>query len=563
MSDDFDPTEVGVYSSDAPPLFTMVPEWITYSDLKAAHKQFWTVLASCVNRERPDNLVWPAGPELADAMGIKKPEQLKPYREALESIGAIVPDLKRYANGMRQRYVYDVRFHPPADYTGPRSRTEWLARRKKRLAAEAAAEAADTSAFESETAGQAGTPKNGGTGTPKTRGAGAPKSGRAGAPETGGAKQDEGKPDEQQPNTAPSARSAGNGRRPTTGSRARGTSSGSAAANGATAPKRRSAARSSREVLVTPEVQAVLEAFPDALREALVTTAGSDRPRTVVKAIEQQLVSSGGGLAQARKLGKRVARRWVTHGYTQRHAAGTLKSPVGATLAMLKPGPCPRPDCEDGELEDGTPCRTCIQREKDRRAKIEQDRQAKAAAREAEARRRACPHCGKDRGTDGQPCADCSQTLASLDRDTAVFLDQALARHLTMTSEGDPVTADDLREHLTQVVIKARQQAAAEGLGAIGQALAGRLAADGLATGKIPIRRLAAKEQRVVLGAPADRPDPAPEVRIPAQAPRSDGKCPGPDGQGCPHNHDFVGFETGLCFRCRAAIVNGAAPSHS
>lgn len=559
-NDDFDLDEFGgIYSSDAPPAWTMVPEWITYSGLKPAVREFWTVLASCVNRERPNNLVWPAGPELADAMGIKKPEQLKPYREALESIGAIVPTLKRYANGMRQRYIYDVRFHPPAGYTGPRNRQEWLARRKERLAAEAAAEQRDTAAFEAETAGQPGTPINGGTGAPENGGAGAPKSGGAGAPENGGAKPDQEKPDQQQPPTAPSARSAANGRRPSTASSARGRSSGAAAAHGAVAPKSKSS-RSRTEVLVTPEVQAVLEAFPEALREALTARAGSDRPKTVIDAIEQHL--AGGGLVQARKLGQRVARRWVLHEYTKHHAAGSLKSPVGATLAMLKPGPCPRPDCEDGELDDGTPCRVCIQREKDRRAELDRQRQAKAAEREAEARRRACPHCREDRGTAGQPCSDCSQTLASLERETAALIEQAVVRHHTLAGKPNTqTTAADFRAHLTDEVTKAKQDATAQGLDTLGQALAGRLAADKLVgQQQIHGHRPVAQEQQVVLAAPLDSPGLGPEVHTPAQVSQSDCKCPGPDGSGCPDARWAVGFDgTGLCVRCRSVVVNSAA----
>ncbi|MEW2615165.1 helix-turn-helix domain-containing protein [Streptomyces sp. NPDC047880] len=354
---------------------------------------------------------------------------------------------------------------------------------------------------------------------------------------------------------APSARSAGNGRRPSTGSSARGTSSGSAAASGAEAPNGKSA-RSGREVLVTPEVQLVLEAFPDALREALVSKARTDRPKTVIKAIEEQL--AGGGLDQARRLGARVARRWVTHGYTKHHAAGRLTSPVGATVAMLKPGPCPDPRCEDGELDDGAPCRACIEREKNYRADRERERKAAAAEKEAEARRRACPHCQLDRGTAGQPCEDCTRAIASTERDAADFVEQALADHRAL-SAGDDQAAAAFFTYVTEGVEQARKAAAAQGADALGQALAARVAADGFAREQKRLRERGVEQ--VALAAPADRPDPVPEVGIPAQAHWQGDRCPGHDRTGCPWDRPAVGFD-GLCTRCRTVLVQ-KEPAHT
>ncbi|MGA5643292.1 helix-turn-helix domain-containing protein [Streptomyces cinereoruber] len=567
--------EIEVFSSDAPPAFTMVPEWITYSDLKPAQRDFWTVLASCVNHGRPDNRVWPAGPELADAMKIKNPDQLKPYREALQSIGAVVITEKRYQNGMRRRYVYDVRFHPPKDYTGPRTRQEWLARRSERLAAQAAAEAADTAAFEAtnqgETAGQPGTPKNGGAGPSKNRGAGASENGGAGTPENGGAKPDQQKPDQQKPQTALAARSAGDGRRPSTGSSARGTSSGSAAANGAGAPNRTSA-RSGREVLVTAEVQCVLEAFPDALREALVRKVRTDRPKTVIQAIEKQL--AGGGLVQAKLLGNRVARRWVTHGYTKHYAEGTLTRPVGAVLAMLKPGPCPEPRCEDGKLDDGNPCRNCIEREKNHRADKERERRARAQEKEAELRRRACPYCKEDRGTAGQPCGGCAGVIDSSKRDAAAFVDQAVSAYRAQAGADDQAAAA-FRARVIEGIENARQVAAAEGADALGQALAVRLAANDTLLGQALVAQLAAEdgareqsgptqqaaaEENMALAAGTDRPDPSLTIAIPAQEPWVADHCPGHENTGCPWDKPAVGTE-GLCARCLIEAVK-KQPAH-
>ncbi|MFF3982723.1 helix-turn-helix domain-containing protein [Streptomyces sp. NPDC001828] len=355
---------------------------------------------------------------------------------------------------------------------------------------------------------------------------------------------------------APSARSAGNGRQAPTGSSARGTSSGSAAADGAGAPNRTSA-RSGREVLVTAEVQRVLEGFPDALREALVRKVRSDRPKTVVQAIEKQL--AGGGLVQAKMLGDRVARRWVTHGYTKHYAEGTLTSPVGAAVAMLQPGPCPEPRCEDGELDDGNPCRSCMEREKDRRADKERARKARAEEREAEFRRRACPYCKEDRGTAGQPCGDCAGAIASSKRDAAAFVDQAVSAYRARTG-GDDQAAAAFRTHVVEGIEQARRAAAGRGADVLGQALAVRLAADDYAREQNRLRQQAAAEENVALAAGTERPDPGLGVAIPAQEPWAGDHCPGHENTGCPWDKPAVGTD-GLCARCRIEAVK-KQPAH-
>ncbi|MEV4046077.1 helix-turn-helix domain-containing protein [Streptomyces sp. NPDC049744] len=355
---------------------------------------------------------------------------------------------------------------------------------------------------------------------------------------------------------APSARSAGDGRQAPTGSSARGTSSGSAAADGAGAPNRTSA-RSGREVLVTAEVQRVLEGFPDALREALVRKVRTDRPKTVIQAIEKQL--AGGGLAQAKLLGDRVARRWVTHGYTKHYAEGTLTSPVGAAVAMLQPGPCPEPRCEDGELDDGNPCRSCMEREKDRRADKERERKARAEQKEAEFRRRACPHCKEDRGTAGQPCEDCAGAIASSKRDAAAFVDQAVSAYHARTG-GDDQAAAAFRAHVMEGIEQTRRAAAGRGADVLGQALAVRLAADDYAREQNRLRQQAAAEENVALAAGADRPDPGLGLAIPAQEPWAGDHCPGHESTGCPWDKPAVGTD-GLCARCRIEAVK-KQPAH-
>ncbi|MFE2529441.1 helix-turn-helix domain-containing protein [Streptomyces sp. NPDC059382] len=349
---------------------------------------------------------------------------------------------------------------------------------------------------------------------------------------------------------APSARSAGNGRQAPTGSSARGTSSGSAAADGAEAPNRKSAG-SGRQVLVTAEVQRVLEAFPPDLREALSNKARSDRPRPIVKAIEEQL--AGAGPLQAEKLANRVARRWVSHGYIAHRAAGTLVSPVGVVLAMLKPGPCPDPRCEDGELDDRSPCRACMERENDYRADRQRGRKAEAAEKEAEARRQACPYCHVDRGTAGQPCQDCTGAITSAERDTVVLADQAVADHLTLHPSDEQAVAA-FRTYVADSIATARKSAAARGADALGQALSARLAADGFAQDQ--------KRRREQAAGPADRPEREPAVTIPAQLAWESALCPGHDHTGCPGSRPAVGHD-GLCTRCRITALVHQAEVHA
>jgi hypothetical protein len=333
-------------------------------------------------------------------------------------------------------------------------------------------------------------------------------------------------------------------------------SSGSAAADGAGAPIRKSA-RSGREVLVTAEVQCVLEAFPDALREALIRKVRSDRPKTVIQAIEKQL--GGGGLVQARMLGKRIARRWVTHGYTKHYAEGTLTSPVGASVAMLQPGPCPEPRCEDGELDDGNPCRSCMEREKNRRADKERERKQRAEEKQAEFHRRACPCCKQDRGTAGQPCGECSGVITSSRRDTNAFVERAVADHLTRT--GDDQAAAAFRTYVTEGIEQVRETAAGQGADVLGQALAMRLAADDYAREQSGLRQQDAAEEAAALAAETDRPDRGPVLDIPAQQPWGGDHCPGHGDNGCPWDKPPLGTD-GLCARCRIEAVK-KQPVHS
>ena len=75
------------------------------------------------------------------------------------------------------------------------------------------------------------------------------------------------------------------------------------------------------------------------------------------------------------QLGERIRYRWIHHGYAAKHAAGTLSSPVGAAVAMVRPlrrgdrYACADARCENGrDVITGVECRLCEVRITDRKA---------------------------------------------------------------------------------------------------------------------------------------------------------------------------------------------------
>jgi hypothetical protein len=306
--------------------------------------------------------------------------------------------------------------------------------------------------------------------------------------------------------------------------------------------------------LVTAEVQHVLAAFPPELRDAIQSKARTDRPKSLIKAIEQQL--AGGGRVQAAKLAERVRRRWTTHRYAEHFAAGQLTSPIGTALAMVKDGPCPDPRCEDGQLEDGSPCRACIEREKNFRGDRERQRQLDRELKEREARLRACPHCQVDHGTNGRPCRDCAEVIDSADEVVARLIEQAVADHLLLAKPGEheAEAADQHRRYLQEQIAEARRVASQEGNDLLGQAIAVRLCANDWAVRARRAREGEAEPGRQgALPAPADRSPSDGKVGIPVQASATDDRCPGPNAKGCPSGRPAIASD-GLCTRCRIVV---------
>lgn len=151
---------------------------------------------------------------------------------------------------------------------------------------------------------------------------------------------------------APSARSAADARRASTGSSARDVEGGSAATE-KQAPSRN---RTRLTPVETALVTVVERAVPPSLLELL---DGQKVPHgwrvSVLRELEHRT---------AEQLADRVARRWVRHRYQSHLLAGRgIDKPYAVLQALVRAGECPDAGCEDGELVDtGADCRACQER---------------------------------------------------------------------------------------------------------------------------------------------------------------------------------------------------------
>lgn len=160
---------------------------------------------------------------------------------------------------------------------------------------------------------------------------------------------------------APSARSALDARRASTGSRDRAQGGSAASSKG----------KSSRSRLTAADwkvVNEVLPYFPTELELPEKT------PPNLVQAILGALAAGNRDERTVKQLGGRIAARWVNHGHAARSAAGELERPVGVAVALVRTlaagdrHGCADPRCEDGsDVDTGEECRACAERIADRR----------------------------------------------------------------------------------------------------------------------------------------------------------------------------------------------------
>ncbi|MFI5688428.1 hypothetical protein [Streptomyces sp. NPDC051636] len=411
--------------------FTMVSDWVLLSGATSDARTLYWGLSAHINVTRDDTEVWPGLVTLARMLHLKKPEQVARYMLELEVIGAV--DVIRSVAGLNRRNRYVVHQTPPTGYTGMQSLGQWYgANRSARDAAGQPLEETPQQRKEREAqfdawleAVRAGlrdhcervaeerkrarrdglpipafvrfvpprledfrTPLGGGTErpvethsstVPEIEYAGQPVPPSAGVrtplggglvPPPKGVEQDEGKQDqEQQEMRAPSARSAGDGRRPPTGSKPR-ANGGGAASNSATTPRRstgaggpgRASGRMSRAEAA--QVRAVEDAFPEALRELL--------PRYRPAVLRDSILAALAWRSPD-QLAERVNRRWVEWGFATKANVAMggegLDSPVGVAVKLVGDGDCRAARCEDGiDIDTGQPCRRCDERRLDRRA---------------------------------------------------------------------------------------------------------------------------------------------------------------------------------------------------
>jgi hypothetical protein len=327
--------------------FVQLGHWVALSGVSAGALALYWMLAMHLNRTRGDRYVWPTTDILAHMLGYSRGDKIKRFVDELVVIGAIrvisVPDLK----GPQKRNVYRLRRNPPEGYAGPVSLKQFYAQLSE--------------AYEEETAGEPVSPETGGHVPPEMRGDVAPETGGHVTPRTGAVTTRT--PNYMNGKDAPSARSAADGRRPTTGSR--GSRAGGSAASGKTNPP--SHTREQRH-----QVDAFLQALPKQLADLVPTNPPNNLKAAVLDAL-------AAGRPEARTpqqlVEYRLLPKWDGH-YASRDSAGPLERPVGVLIAMLRrDAECGDARCDERtNVDSGQACRSCEMRAVDRRA----DRAAEA-----------------------------------------------------------------------------------------------------------------------------------------------------------------------------------------
>ncbi|MFK0288334.1 hypothetical protein ACIQVL_48860 [Streptomyces sp. NPDC090499] len=328
-----------IVPEDWPTVFTQIPVWLLLSGSTAQAYRMYAFLAEHINSRRTgrDRIAFPSMKAIARALGLKDHRDVKRYREELEQLGAVRAELATYAGGLRRRYRYWVRFNPPPGYAGPTSLSEFY-------------EINDDVRSTKSTAGQSQGGKK-----PTLQGGESPTTRKRENPTL--KKRDQEQQDQDERDDAPAARSASDGRRPTTGSS--GSRGGGSAASGKTKPP--SLTQEQRQ-----QVDAFVQALPKQLADLLPVRMPSNLSTAVLEALAagqphertpQQLIEY------------RLVPKWDGH-YASRDAAGPLERPVGVLIAMLRRDrECGDARCDERtNVDTGNPCVSCGQRRVDERA---------------------------------------------------------------------------------------------------------------------------------------------------------------------------------------------------
>ncbi|WP_189135114.1 hypothetical protein [Wenjunlia tyrosinilytica] len=212
----------------------------------------------------------------------------------------------------------------------------------------------------------------------------------------------------EQNTSAPAARSAPDGRRPPAVPSAR-ARSGCAAPEPPHPPPRTTTRPRS--------VRWVVTALPPQLRRTLPDRLPASLTDAVTAALEQGRTPD--------QLAARIERRWNHHGHAARFHAGQITRPVGVAVALVRPGECPDPRCEDGHnIDTGAACPRCEERRADRRRATDAPSTAAAVPRQRNsapaaltvARYPECPGnyglCGRPMPVDSTLCPECATQQA-------------------------------------------------------------------------------------------------------------------------------------------------------
>lgn len=334
--DSSEPFEVEA-EDDVP--FVQMGHWVALSGVSPGALALYWMLAMHLNRTRGDRYVWPTTDILAHMLGYSRGDKIKRFVDELVAIGAVrvisVPDLK----GPQKRNVYRLRRNPPDGYVGVVSLGQFYTQLSE--------------AYEEETAGEAVSPETGGDVPPEMRGDVAPETGGNVGPRSGAVTTRT--PNYMNGKDAPSARSAADGRRPSTGSR--GSRAGGSAASGNSKPTFSREERRQYDAFVAalpaPLKALVPKGLPKPLVEAVLHAMAHDNPagRTVQQLIEYRLMP-----------------KWDKY-YSSQEQAGPIEKPVGVLVTMLKhDAECRDDRCDERRnVDTGATCISCEQRGVDRR----------------------------------------------------------------------------------------------------------------------------------------------------------------------------------------------------
>lgn len=354
-----------IIAEDWPTYYTQVPVWILLATITAQAYRMYAFLAEHINNRQPGKRIsCPKQKAIALVLGLKNPKQVGRYGVELQALGAIRIEEYRYAGGMRRGYKYHVRFNPPPNYAGLLALSQFYAANPD---VKSAPNQGRVSAAKKETAGQTrGTEKSTSGGTANSPMRGAPDRTAHGT-QNRSPERDQSEEDQNEPTLAPSARSGGDGRRPTSVRTAR--AAGGSAASG-------------KNQRLTPQqgkqIHAVLRELPEYLAQHLP----AKRPAALSNGILAALATgTPHERTPAQLVQFRVMARWDGY-WGSLFGRGKVEKPVGAFLRMIeRQAECGNARCDDRvDVDSGGPCTSCSTRVDDKR----QERKAAASAQVAE-----------------------------------------------------------------------------------------------------------------------------------------------------------------------------------